>query len=284
VPPDRSKFPRLRGRTNHRPSPLRPLRAAPDHFSSVAATYAAFRPSYPPALVDALADAAPRREVAWDVGCGTGQLSIGLAARFERVIATDLSPKLLAAATRHPRVEYRAAPAEASGLATASADLIVAAQAAHWFDMPRFTAECERVGRPGALVALIAYGNLEVAGEAKREIDHYHHATVGAYWPSGREHVENGYRDLVLPWTSVAAPAIAMTATWSRDELAGYISSWSATARYIERHGREAFEALCARLSSTWPDHERREVRWPLVLKMARLDHARDPNSILWGS
>jgi len=50
-----------------------------DHFSAVAARYAAYRPHYPPALVDALAERCERHELAWDAGCGNGQLSLALA-------------------------------------------------------------------------------------------------------------------------------------------------------------------------------------------------------------
>ena len=69
-----------------------------DHFSTNNAGYAAHRPTYPPALVDFLANAAPGRELALDVGCGTGQLSMLLAERFDRVIATDASAQQLASA------------------------------------------------------------------------------------------------------------------------------------------------------------------------------------------
>jgi SAM-dependent methyltransferase len=244
-----------------------------DHFSVVAARYAAFRPRYPAELVDALADRSPERGVAWDAGCGTGQLSVALAARFSRVIATDLAQKLIDAADPHPRVEYRCAPAEHSGLPDRCADLVVAAQAAHWFDFPRFCNEAARVGKPGALVALVSYGNLEIAdAEVARIVTHYHHDVVGQYWPPGREHVENGYRDLVLPWRAVEAPAIEMTATWSREELIGYVSSWSATARLVDRQGPAEYDAVCAKLRAAWPAEERRTMRWPLTIKLARLE------------
>ena len=55
-----------------------------DHFSTVAAQYAAYRPHYPRALVEALAGLCTHRDVAWDVGCGSGQLSIALADEFEK--------------------------------------------------------------------------------------------------------------------------------------------------------------------------------------------------------
>lgn len=243
-----------------------------DHFSTVAKRYAAYRPHYPAALVDVLASHA-ETGVAWDVGCGTGQLSVGLAERFARVIATDPAQALLDAAEPHPRVEYRRATAEHSGLPDASVDLVVAAQAAHWFDWPRFVAEAGRVARPGAVVALVSYGTVVVPGAAGDELARYYREVAGPYWPAARAHVENGYRDLVWPWPAIelelAAP-LEMTAAWTRDELIGYVSSWSATARLVELEGRGPFEALGAALAASWPDGERRTVRWPLALRIAR--------------
>ena len=240
-----------------------------DHFSTIAADYATYRPRYPAALVDALAERAPAG-TAWDVGCGSGQLSVALAARFEHVIATDPAQAQLDAAPPHPRVSYRCAPAEASGLDDASVALVVAAQAAHWFDWPRFVAEVARVARPGALVALVSYGILELDGEAGQIASRFYHDVVGPYWLPARRLVETGYRELALPWPEVEAPAIAMTASWSRDALLGYIGTWSATVRLVEREGTGPIEALHAQLAAAWPGGEPRTIRWPLALRLAR--------------
>jgi SAM-dependent methyltransferase len=243
----------------------------PDHFSAVAARYAAYRPRYPAALVEALAERADTAGTAWDVGCGNGQLAVALAERFARVIATDPAQAQLDQAEAHPRVEYRRASAEDSGLPGASIALVVAAQAAHWFDWPRFVAEVGRVAAPGALVALVSYGNLVVDGDAGEVIRRFHDDVAGPYWPKERRHVENGYRELVLPWPAVEAPEIEMTAEWSRDEVVGYISSWSATARLVEKRGSGPFEEFREAMAKAWPDGEaRRVVRWPLVFKLAR--------------
>jgi SAM-dependent methyltransferase len=236
-----------------------------DHFSTVAARYAQYRPTYPPALVDALADRAPPG-TAWDVGCGTGQLSVALAARFACVIATDPAQAQLDAATPHAGVEYRCAPAEASGLPDASVVLAVAAQAAHWFDWPRFVAEAGRVVQPGGLVALVSYGVIEVDDA----VDRFYRDVVGPYWPPERRHVENGYRDLALPWPAVEAPRLAMTASWTRDELLGYIGTWSATVKLVAREGTAPLAALDAALAATWPAGEARTIRWPLTIQLAR--------------
>ncbi|HEX2688726.1 MAG TPA: class I SAM-dependent methyltransferase [Kofleriaceae bacterium] len=240
-----------------------------DHFSELAARYAAYRPHYPPELITLLADHSERHEVAWDVGCGSGQLSVALATRFSRVIATDPAQAQLDHAERDPRVEYRLAPAEASGLPDASCDLAVAAQAAHWFDWPRFVVEVGRVVRPGGLIALISYRNADLGGDVGTLLLEYYQE-IEPYWPNGRVHVNNHYRDLVLPWPAVTAPPLEITARWTRDELMGYITTWSATARLVAARGEAPVDALRRRLAAIWPDHELREVHWPLTIKLAR--------------
>ena len=240
-----------------------------DHFSAISARYAAYRPHSPRELVDALADRSPARDVAWDIGCGTGQLSVALGRRFARVIATDPAQAQLDQAEPAPHVEYRCAPAEASGLPDGSVDLAVAAQAAHWFDWPRFLVEVGGVARPGALIALVTYGYGAFAGDAP--LIAFYRDVLGPYWPPERVHVENGYRDLVLPWPAVRAPEIAMTASWTRDELLGYVATWSATVKLVAKEGPGLVERLAAELAQHWPDpDERRTIRWPLTLNLAR--------------
>ncbi|HXH62682.1 MAG TPA: class I SAM-dependent methyltransferase, partial [Gemmatimonadales bacterium] len=87
-----------------------------DHFSGVARGYAEFRPKYPDALFDYLAELPSAHRLAWDCACGNGQATVGVAARFDHVIGTDASAAQIGNAAPHAKVEYRVAPAEASGL------------------------------------------------------------------------------------------------------------------------------------------------------------------------
>lgn len=251
------------------PRPV-PLTNFADHFSSIAARYAEFRPRYPQALADELAARCARHDDAWDAGCGNGQLSVLLAAHFERVHAQEPSQAQLDSAEPHARVEYVRAPAETSGLPDGSVDLAVAAQAAHWFDWPRYIAEVARVTRPGGLVALVSYGIMLMDGAAGELVTRYYHDDAGPYWPKGREHVENGYRDLVWPWPAIEPPTIDMRVEWTRDELLGYVATWSATVKRSQVQGPAAYEALGKKLAAVWPDGERRTVRWPLAIRLAR--------------
>ncbi|HEY8923736.1 MAG TPA: methyltransferase domain-containing protein, partial [Polyangia bacterium] len=70
-----------------------------DLFSTQSSDYARFRPTYPPALFEWLAGQAPARETAVDVGTGSGQAAVALAAHFGRVLALDPSAAQLANAT-----------------------------------------------------------------------------------------------------------------------------------------------------------------------------------------
>lgn len=244
-----------------------------DHFSSGSAAYAAYRPTYPSALVDFLADASPGQERAWDCGCGTGQLSVLLAERFEQVLATDASAAQIDSAQPHPGVRYRTALAEDSGLPQASVDLVTVAQAAHWFDLPRFYDEVRRVGRPGAAVALITYGVLHVEGEEVEPlVQHFYYQVVGPHWPPERRHVEEGYRGLPFPFQAIEAPALAIEVQWTLADLLGYVQTWSAVKAAAQVLGDEPLERFRAEVSAAWGRAElRRTVSWPLSLRVGRL-------------
>lgn len=247
-----------------------PMNAGPqpfaDHFSAVSEAYARFRPRYPEALFDWLAAVAPGRRLALDCATGSGQAASGLAERFERVIATDASSEQIEAAASHPRIEYRVARAEASGLSDASCDLVAAAQALHWFDRPAFFAEARRVSLPGGVVAVWGYQRLRTGDAAlDAELDRFHDGVVGPYWPPGRELLEGAYRGIDFPFQEIAAPPFAIEARLTLDALAGYFGSWSATERYRRAVGADPVPAFVAGLAPAWG--EGREVRWPIALR-----------------
>lgn len=243
-----------------------------DHFSGVASRYADFRPRYPSGLFDYLATLVPRDSVVWDCACGNGQATIDLAGRFDRVVATDASREQIASATPHSKVEFRVAPAEQSGLPNESVGLVVVAQALHWFDLDKFYAEVRRVLKPGGMLAVWAYGIDEVEGDSVNQlVQEFYFNTVGPYWPPERRLVEEGYRTIPFPFDEIMPPAFRMETRWTLDQLLGYVSTWSATSRYIKATGRNPLEPLSADLARVWGDAEsRRLIVWPLALRLGR--------------
>ncbi|MBF0127564.1 MAG: class I SAM-dependent methyltransferase [Magnetococcales bacterium] len=239
-----------------------------DHFDPVSAHYARHRPTYPAELFTWLASLCREHRQAWDCGAGSGQASLALTAHFERVLATDASAGQIGKAMRHPGIVYRVAPAEESGLETASCDLVIVAQALHWFDPERFYAEVKRVLKPGGVIAVWCYGILRVAGEeVGREVERFYHRVVGPYWPPERHHVETGYRELPFPFDPIGeVPEFCMAQSWCLAELMGYLRSWSATGACLKATGQDPVVALEQRLATMWGEGERR-VSWPLMVK-----------------
>ena len=241
------------------------------HFAEGAAAYAAHRPTYPAELVDFLAGVAPRRDAAWDAGCGSGQLAVGLAERFARVYATDASAEQLAHAVPHPAVAYRAAAAEASGLPDGAVDLAVAAQAAHWFDLQAYYAEVRRVTRPGGIVALATYALMRVHADVDVVIDRFYSKVLGPYWSPERRHVDSGYRSLPFPFDEVRAPALEMRASWTLADALGYVETWSAVRALGRARGRPPIDAFRADLARAWGEPAlARPIRWTLSLRVGR--------------
>jgi ubiquinone/menaquinone biosynthesis C-methylase UbiE len=243
-----------------------------DHFSAVANRYADFRPHYPPALFDYLATLVPRSTLVWDCACGNGQATLDIAERFDHVVATDASGEQIASAKPHPKVEFRVAAAEQSGLPDESVGLVTVAQALHWFDLERFYAEVRRVLKPDGVLAVWAYGINEVEGEAVNRLAHEFHANiVGPYWPPQRMLVEAGYRAISFPFVQIIPPGFNMEARWTLDQLVGYFSTWSATSRFIKATGTNPLDPLRESLAREWGDtNSSRLVTWPLALRVGR--------------
>ena len=245
-----------------------------DHFASVASHYADSRPTYPVALFAWLAGQCREHALAWDCGAGSGQASTELARYFERVLATDASETQISQAMPYPGVEYRVAPSESSGLDNNCADIVVVAQALHWFDLDSFYAEVKRVLKPGGLLAAWSYGVLIVEGEEVNSIvQRFYHNGVGPYWPPERCHVEMGYREIDFPFRRIPAEVFAMSVRWNLGQLLGYFRSWSATARFIKAKGFDPVGALEPQLLACWGNADQhRTIEWPLATLIGRAD------------
>jgi SAM-dependent methyltransferase len=255
------------GRAFKRGYPLQPFA---DHFSAIAAAYAAARPTYPPALFAYLAGLAPARRRAWDCAAGNGQATLPLADHFEEVIGTDASAEQVAQMPPHPRVRRHAAPAEASGLPDDCVDLVTVAQALHWLPLQGFWVEARRVLRDGGILAVWSYGIQRVdQTEADRRLQAFYHDVVGPYWAPERRLVETGYRTVEFPFEELTAPAFDMALAWRLPELLAYVRTWSATNRFMKERGFDPVGGLGRELEPHWGPGPRR-VSWPLSLRVGR--------------
>ncbi len=130
-------------------------------FGVRAGSYARARPGYPADAVRELARRLALRPDACvvDLGCGTGLSSEAFLRAGLAVIGVEPNAQMRAhaqaLAADWPRFTLIDGRAEATGLAEGAADLVAAAQAFHWFDVPAARAEALRILRRPALAALI---------------------------------------------------------------------------------------------------------------------------------
>jgi SAM-dependent methyltransferase len=243
-----------------------------DNFSGHAADYAAARPTYPAALFDWLTTLVPRRSTVLDCGCGNGQASVALGERFARVIATDPSAEQVRNATPHARVEYRVAPAEASGLAAGSVALVTAAQAVHWFDHAAFAAECRRVLAPGGAVAVWCYGVNRICPAIDAVTHRLYEELTAPYWSPERRHIDAGLRTLPFPFAQLAAPPFEMALRWTLPQYLAYLRTWSACKKYETEKGEDPVALLAPEFTVAWQDPAAtRAVVFPLYLRAGRV-------------
>ena len=139
-------------------------------FEDVPELYERARPLYPPELFDdlvAYAALEPGSRVL-EIGCGTGQATLPLAARGLEVVCVELGAGLAAVARRNlasfPRVEVVHAVFEEWEAEEASFDAVVAFTAFHWVDPEAKYAKSARLLRPGGALAVAETDHVQVEG------------------------------------------------------------------------------------------------------------------------
>jgi SAM-dependent methyltransferase len=132
-------------------------------FSDRVENYVRYRPGYPPEVLDLLRVECGLRpsHVVADIASGTGAFTRLLLENGNSVFAVEPNAAMREMGSEQlesfesNRLVSVAGTAEETTLRSASVDFVTAAQAAHWFDLPRARAEFARILRPGGWCVLI---------------------------------------------------------------------------------------------------------------------------------
>ena len=138
-----------------------PTTDSTQRFSDRVENYIRYRPSYPPQVLETLRSECGLTSDATiaDIASGTGIFTRLLLENGNRAYAVEPNREMREAAERllvgFPRFTSVAGTAEATTLGDGAVDLASAAQAAHWFDLPKARKEFARILKPGGWAVLV---------------------------------------------------------------------------------------------------------------------------------
>ncbi|KAF5548198.1 trans-aconitate 3-methyltransferase [Fusarium napiforme] len=189
-----------------------------NYTTDQASDYAAGRLRYTDALIDFILNyhrsTNGKPGCMLDVGCGPGTATQKLAPHFDLAYGTDPGESMIQTATAlggktrtGDPIVYKLSRAEdidkISDIPHSSVDMITAATAAHWFDMPRFWAAAANVLKPGGTVAIWTVFRQPGSFNNNTELQFIFNDfldTLAPYSRAGTHLTQSGYVDLPMPW------------------------------------------------------------------------------------
>jgi trans-aconitate methyltransferase len=227
-----------------------------DLYAGAAASYAAYRRVYPPAVVDVLVEQCglDRRGRLLDAGCGTGQVFQVMAPYFETVLAIDPDPGMVAHARRAVadlglgNVDVRQMRAEDIPADVAPLRAVIFGASFHWTDRPRVGDMVYDMLEPGGCLAVLSPADIhkgttdwEVAirDALARHLGAERRAGGGVY-RAGELHQEALGR---TRFRTIETVDIPVREQWSVEQILGYLASTSYASNAVLGDRAAAFES-----------------------------------------
>ncbi len=236
-------------------------------FSEHGAEYRVYRTGYPVKLLARVSSYCAKRDLAWDVATGTGQVAQHLTSHFTTVIASDLHHTQLDHAIKLPNMSYVLADALSVPLKDGVVDLCTVGDALHWFCEERFFEELDRVLRPGGVFAMLAHGftllpkKLAVLESRYREI-------LAPFTDSRLKLLNEGYQTIILPYTEKVVEPCRLERNCTGYEYLQTMGTWSAAREYERIYKQSPLEQIREGWYGEWPSDERRTVTIPLIARV----------------
>ena len=227
-------------------------------FSSRAEAYAKYRPGYPPGVVETLRSECglTTESVVADIGSGTGILTELLLKNGNRVIGIEPNEAMRVFAEErlkdYQQFESVDGSAESTSLPDDSVDIVVAAQAFHWFDYEKTKREFRRILKPVGWVVL-------VWNERLLDSTPFLRAYEDLLLQYGTDYHEVRHENVAGKLTEFFAPdefKLVNLDNFQYFDLASF-QGRVASASYTPEPGHPNFEAMAAGLQRIFDEHNR---------------------------
>ena len=241
-----------------------------DNFSTKSANYKAYRPGYPTEIFDLIKENLTSFEKAWDCGTGNGQIANEIAAFFKQVEATDISRNQIANAVKKNNIHYSVQPAEETNFNNNVFDLVISAQAVHWFDFERFYAEIRRCLKPDGLVIIMGYGLFRSNSATNDVITKFYNETIGSYWDPERKYLDDKYQTIPFPFKEQKTLEFEQIYNWGIEHLLGYLRTWSAVKHYERENNQDPVSLIENDLRQSFG--RKNKITFPIFVKMGKIE------------
>lgn len=241
-----------------------------DNFSEDSDLYLQYRPTYPDTFFDYLKTIQTHSENAWDCGTGNGQVAQKLARLYKNVFASDISQTQLDNAVKLDNIQYSVQQAEKTNFPDNFFDLIIVAQATHWFNFDKFYLEVNRTAKNDALLVIIGYARLRISNELDKIIDNFYFNIIGSHWNKERKYLDENYQTIPFPFEELSVPEFNNTYEWTLEHLIGYLGTWSAVKHYEKDKGVNPVKLIYEDLKKAWGKTEKNIINFPILLRIGK--------------
>jgi len=242
-----------------------------DNFSTQSNNYAHYRPDYPLDFFNYLKSILVRTENAWDCGTGNGQIAKIIASHFKYVFATDISQSQLDNAIQVDNIFYSCQSAEKTNFPDNFFDLIIVAQAIHWFDFEKFYSEVKRTARQNSLLLVVGYSRPEINEEIDNILNEFYFNIIGEFWDKERKFVDENYLTIPFPFVEMTVPKFRNNLSWTFEHLVGYLETWSAVKHYSKTNHSNPVNLILENLKESWGEIDQRIVSFPMLLRIGKI-------------
>lgn len=88
------------------------------------------------------------------------------------------------------------------------------------------------------------------------------------FWDKERKYIDEDYRTVPFGFDELPAKDFKIAVKWSKNQLIGYLYSWSSVQHYKKETGDDPIKYFLSHLNKYWDDISSLELYFPVFLRL----------------